>query len=266
MQMPWNSEAVRGAPGKIVVYLSPQHPAPAVIPPELQDHVTADEWNTRIPQIAKLGARYYKPMFERIWMFLALASTLIVPIAVYDPIYRAISKTNGSPADHFYTARAISFAVFIGILLVFWGPILIWKGIGKMQMNRLLASYTKYDQMMKRHAAFIPQWHATTPNLFTSQVILSVTVPPRPTMAPSPYGPDAALPPYIAPAADAGGAYYYPYAAAQQGQDGIPRMSVVGRPPTNNSQGFGLGYGRAAPAMPALDEHKEMRDAVEVKV
>ena len=71
---------------------------------------------------------------------------------------------------------------------------------------------------------------------------------------------------YIAPAADAGGAYYYPYAQAQQGQDGIPRMSVVGRAPTNNNPGIGLGYGAPVPGVPTIQESKEMQDAVEVKV
>lgn len=107
------------------------------------------------------------------------SSILIVPIAVYDPIFRAVNKNDPSN-EHFYEARAISFAIFLGVALFFWVPILVWKGIGKAQMKRVLASYEKYDQMMKRHATFIPKWEATTPSLFASQVVSNAFLVPAP--------------------------------------------------------------------------------------
>jgi len=225
MYMPRNNDAVRTSDGKVVLYLSPTHPSPVNIPHELQDYITPEEWQGRISALTALAGRYYKPLLERVWMFFALISILVLPIALYNPIFLSLYKADDDVPSHFFAVRMISFAIFVSTCLLFWVPVFLWKSIGRKRVNALLNTWARHDRMMKRSENFVPEWRATTPTLFTSQVILSITVPPRNNYTQSIFAPDATVPPYIAPALDSGAPYYYPYAP---GQAGIPRMSVVG--------------------------------------
>lgn len=56
-------------------------------------------------------------------------SCIILPLILYQIIFNAMFTQGPHTEGHFFEARAVSFAVFIGTILVFWMPILIWKGI-----------------------------------------------------------------------------------------------------------------------------------------
>ncbi|KAL5523494.1 hypothetical protein ACEPAG_7667 [Sanghuangporus baumii] len=219
---------------KVVVYVSPRQPVPDMVPYELHEHVFPDDWHSRVLAIRDLAFRYYHPMIERLWLIIASLAVIIIPIALYQVIFNALYE-NQLPhtAEHFYRARAVSFAVFIGTFVVFWAPMLIWKALGKRRLRKLTQGWEKVDRAAKPPSAFVPVWKANMPTIFKSTCIVTITTPlnARPTL----FHPNAYLPSYINPPVDAGAdaAYYYPYAP---GQTGLPRMSVAGTLPSYQAE------------------------------
>jgi len=212
--------------GQVTLYLSKAHPCPPV-PFELQGHISADDWAMRVPAITKLAARYYKPMFERIWLFFAVAITLVLPLALYRPIFDSIYGHDHTESSKLFAARAIGFVIFFAALLLFWSPVFIWKSIGNRRVRTLLASYSDADAARSSLSGFVPIWKITTPGVFSSHTILTITTPP--TAPITTFHPDAYLPAYIGKAQEAQGAYFYPYPADSTSREaGLPRMSVVG--------------------------------------
>jgi len=210
--------------GQVTLYLNKRHPVPPV-PFELQGHIAPDDWAIRVPALTKLAARYYKPVFERIWMFFALLITLVLPLALYRPIFIALYGRDSAEASKYFAARLIGFVIFLAALIIVWSPVFIWKTIGKRRVGALLARYAAADAMRPSHTGFVPQWKITTPGVFSTHTILTITTPPSAPI--TSFHPDAYLPAYIGKAEEAQGAYFYPYPAASR-EPGLPRMSVVG--------------------------------------
>ena len=105
-----------------------------MVPFELRDHILPDDWHARMTAIRDLAFRFYMPIFERIWLFVATFATLVLPFALYSVIYNSMTsglnlRTDPDAANKIFKARIISFALFVGTLLVFWGPMVIWKMI-----------------------------------------------------------------------------------------------------------------------------------------
>jgi hypothetical protein len=57
---------------EIVIYLSPAHVAPDVVPPELAAFVPRAVWTERLAALTRLAARYDRPVFERAYVLIAL--------------------------------------------------------------------------------------------------------------------------------------------------------------------------------------------------
>jgi len=210
--------------GKVTLYLSKAHSCPPV-PFELQGHIAPDDWAIRVPTLTKLAGRYYKPVLERVYLFIAVMVTIIVPLALSRPIFNAIYGKDEAESSTFFVARLVGFAIFLVALLLFWSPVFVWKTIGKRRVRSLLASYAEADAVRPSASGFIPKWTINTPGVFTTQTILTITTPPD--VAVTSFHPDAYLPTYIGKAEEAQGAYFYPYPAATH-EAGLPRMSVVG--------------------------------------
>ncbi|KAH8118917.1 hypothetical protein DFH11DRAFT_1685957 [Phellopilus nigrolimitatus] len=208
---------------RVVVYVSPQQPVPDMVPYELHDHIFPDEWHMRITAIRDMSFRYYKPLFERIWFMVATLVVIVFPLLLYRIVFDAIYENGPQTPETFFEARAVSIAIFIATILLFWAPMLIWKGIGKMRVRSLLSGWERTDRMNKGPSAFIPIWMVKHPTVFKSTCIVTITTPPN--AHPTLFHPNAYLPSFINPPNDAGAAYYYPYAP---GQVGLPRMSTVG--------------------------------------
>jgi hypothetical protein len=105
-----------------------------MVPFELRDHIGPDDWHARMTAIRDLAFRFYKPIFERIWLFVASLATILLPFALYSVIFNAMFghvnlRTDPDAADKIWRARMISFGVFVGVLVVFWGPMIVWKMI-----------------------------------------------------------------------------------------------------------------------------------------
>jgi len=224
---------------KVAVYLMASQPVPETVPLELQDSVTQGQWNNRLNEIKRLAFQFYKPLFERIWIVASFLVLLVVPMALYNIIFKVLTKNSDSNdrvqnARAFYNARSISFAIFLGLVALFWLPILAWKALGRRRMTVLLNRWAFNDEKLRGASTFIPRWTVQMPSVFRSTAVVHVTIPPG--SRPSVFHHDAYIPGFVnAPRDQAVGAYYYPYGP---GQVGVPRMSVVGN--FNNDSNNGL--------------------------
>jgi len=221
----FNPQVAQREDGHVTLYLSKKY-APPPVPFELQGHISSDDWNIRVPALTNLASKYYKPIFERVWLVLAVIITLIIPIATYGPIFNSLYHENNAGSSKAFAARALGLVIFLASLFLFWLPVYIWKLIGRRRVQALLNRYSAADAARPPASGFIPKWSMNTPGVFTTQTILTITTPPVAPM--SSFHPDAYLPAYIGKAEEAQGAYFYPYPPNPVHEGGLPRMSVVG--------------------------------------
>ncbi|KAJ7346682.1 hypothetical protein DFH08DRAFT_869028 [Mycena albidolilacea] len=225
--------ATRNA-NKIILYLSSTRPAPVSVPIELREEITPDAWSGRLAQITQTASRYHKPMFERIWAVVSILAILIVPLALFRVILKAMHFEDEHTVAHVYEARGISFAIFVGMIIFFLLPIAVWKYIGQRQVNALLKVWEKTDQK-GRGSIPMSTWKVKTPGLIRSNIVLTIQLPPG--AAVTSFHVNAYLPSgLINPPADIDANYYYPY----KSEPGLPRMSVIGNVPlfTDEKRGY----------------------------
>jgi hypothetical protein len=149
---------------------------------------------------------------------------IIVPVALFQVVLSALHFRSDPTNSHVFEARAISFALFVGMVIFFLLPIAIWKYIGRKEVNALLKKWEKADRSSGA-SKFI--WSVKTPGIFRSSIILNIQLPPG--VAVSGFHVNAYLPSYINGPTDPGANYYYPY--DKTAEPGLPRMSVVGNVP-----------------------------------
>jgi len=212
--------ATRNANNKIVLYLSPQQPSPFV-PVELRGEIQPDVWADRLAAITRTASRYNKPMFERVWFTVGFLAIIIVPVAIFQVILSALHFRSDPTTSHVFEARAISFALFVGMVILFLLPLAVWKYIGRKQVNAMLKKWEKADGSAAKSI-----WTVKTPGIFRSSIILRIQLPPGVPV--SGFHVNAYLPSYINAPTDPEANYYYPYKSAEPG---LPRMSVVGNVP-----------------------------------
>jgi len=201
-----------------ITFVVRRRPENIPVPYELRDHFSPDKWDSRIIQIKMLCAKYSKPIFERIWFVLAFLACAIIPVALYHVIFLAITPkslrdafdrdrgmSDRPPSNRFdgragdqiekymFDTRLITFAIFIGLLIVLWTPYFIWKRIGCVRARALTTRWAVEDG--RSGASFIPRWTIKTPGVFTDDGVVIVTTPPN--AAPTLFAPNAHLPPYI---------------------------------------------------------------------
>ncbi|KAJ4483368.1 hypothetical protein J3R30DRAFT_3448017 [Lentinula aciculospora] len=219
----------------IVLYLSTKQPNPPV-PFEIRDQITPAIWSTRLTALAITAQRYSKPWFERIWTVTGILASLVLPAVLYNVIYNHMNVRNADGIVDFARlseSRMITFALFIGVFLFFFTPIVIWKFIGRTQVNKLVKQWNGADRMnYGQHAA--SSWQAKSPGVFRDSTILTISLPA--SMKPTSFHPNAYLPSYINGPVDLEANYYYPY----RPEPGLPRMSVVGNVPlyVDEKRGF----------------------------
>ncbi|KAJ6625591.1 hypothetical protein B0H10DRAFT_2002069 [Mycena sp. CBHHK59/15] len=218
----------------ITLYLSPTQPAPLSVPAELRNQITPDVWASRLAAITRTASRYNKPMFERVWTIVGILAIIIVPVAVFQVVLSALHLQSDPTTSHVFEARGISFAIFVGMVLLFLAPIAIWKYIGRREVSAMLKSWEKADQQGRGSVPMSP-WKVKTPGIFRSSIILVIALPPG--TVPTSFHVDAYLPAYINPPSDRDANYYYPY---KREEPGVPRMSVIGNVPlfTDEKRGY----------------------------
>lgn len=183
---------VQRHPGMINVILTKDNPAPP-LPYELQSSIRPDTWSHRVDAVTQCCYKYSKPIIERIWFAVAFITMFVVPMIINQIVFRNLFEDIQTP-ETLYRTRWILFGVFVGIAIVLWVPLILWKSFGKRQVNKLLAEWNKLDRATAPNT-FIPNWRVSTPGIFRSTAALSVTTPPVPVM--TSFSVNAPLPPYI---------------------------------------------------------------------
>jgi len=208
---------VQRGSGKIIVYLRKDNPPPG-LPYELQGTMSQDTWASRVDAVWRSCERYSYPIIERFWFAVALITMFAVPIVVSNVIWRNLYFSD-TPHHDWYNIRWIGFGIFVGTVILFWTPLLLWKWFGKRQIQKLLQEWENLDRVARPNT-FVPHWQVSTPGIFTSQATLRITTPPAPVM--TSFHPNAPLPPYIAPAFYPQGA---PYPQQPYGYGGGPGLN-----------------------------------------
>ncbi|KAI9455330.1 hypothetical protein BJY52DRAFT_651150 [Lactarius psammicola] len=163
--------------GQIVLHLNPKQPEPA-LPYELHEHVTADAWATRIPELIRVGSCYSRPLLEGIWLVVMFICALAVSIGLNDRIYQALEKKIGN--DTFgaaYQTRWISTAILFGIVLMFLIPLGIWKSVGQARLTKLIRQWEAEDMRSRAPGTFTPIWKAKLPAALSPYTRLTITTP-----------------------------------------------------------------------------------------
>jgi hypothetical protein len=173
--------------GQVILYL-PRKSSVPTLPYELHKHVSADAWAVRIPQLIRLSNRYNRPVLEGIWFILMFIAMLVLPVALHDSIRRSL-KQRMSRDDAQYQTRFVSFAIVIGIVMLFVGPHMAWKFMGQKRATELVKRWETEDARLRSPGAFIPVWTVKLPGYLSTNTSLTVTIP------------HAAIPTYFHPAA-----------------------------------------------------------------
>jgi len=204
-------------PDNIIITIQKKFDAPP-LPYELQGHVAAETWDFRIRQIHVLCNQFSKPLLERTWLAISILATFVLPISLYDVIFNAVTPKplrdaldrqtlgNAPPSNRFdgnvddaigkylMETRGIIFGMLIGIFVVFWLPLISWKGIGAMRANDMTRRWEEEDR--SRGATFVPHWTVTPPGIITLTGTAKISTPPiRP---PSLFHQYTNVPPYLA--------------------------------------------------------------------
>jgi len=213
------------APGKVVLYLYSQYTTNPPVPYELQPFLSQEEWDSRIRVVTRTASRSSKPLMEKLWVITSLIATFLIPMVVFRFVDNAfhVSGSSGNSSEKSqkaFEARLISFGIFIGVAILFWTPLVIWKMVGRRRMSNLVRRWAEADVLARGPGAFVPMWWVQAPGIFDSRTVLSVTIPPPPP-PPTNFNPNAYLPPYLNPGSMGPpgmgpGAMYPPYPMDQK--------------------------------------------------
>jgi len=187
-------------PGQVVLYLSPKCPVPK-LPYELHEHVTADAWAARLPQLIRLCDRYNRPVLEGVWFIFMFIASIAIPAGLHGPILHSL-KQKMSTNDAIYETRFISFTIAIGILMLFFGPHIVWKFMGQKRATELVKRWEAEDARLHAPGAFVPVWTVKLAGYLSSDTRLSITTPYAAT--PSYFHPAAYPPSWINGPSDTG--------------------------------------------------------------
>jgi hypothetical protein len=176
-----------------VLYLSPNAPVPK-LPYELHEHVTADAWAARLPQLIRLCSRYNRPVLEGVWFLFMFMASIAVPAGLHGPILHSLEPKMGLD-DALNETRFISFVIAIGILMLFFGPHVVWKFMGQKRASELVKRWEAEDARLHAPGAFVPVWTVRLAGYLSPDSRLTVTTPYA--AAPSYFHPAAYTPSWI---------------------------------------------------------------------
>jgi len=192
--------------GQVVLYLSPKASVPT-LPYELHEHITADAWAARLPQLIRLCSRYNRPVLEGVWFIFMFIASIAIPAGLHGPILRSL-RQKMSPDDAIYETRFISFVIAIGILMLFFGPHVVWKFMGQKRATELVKRWESEDARLHAPGAFVPVWTVRLAGYLSPNSRLTITTPYA--SAPSYFHPAAYPPTWIDGPADSDSPKYVP--------------------------------------------------------
>lgn len=193
----WSSPKTRK--NEVVVELSDTQPPP-LLPIGLQNYVSLHMWETRVRAITRMASQFSKPALERSWMSVAVILTFIAPIVAY---YDYLHQFDDEQIDEdrqiqiVWQARFVAFVVVVGLWIVMFLPITIWKYMGRVRVNNMIDRWAKDDLRSASSYAAIPTWKVVMPGIFKDGIVLAVSFPAPPSNFEL-----ENLPPYVARPAD----------------------------------------------------------------
>ncbi|KAI0250372.1 hypothetical protein BJV78DRAFT_1220251 [Lactifluus subvellereus] len=209
-------------PGQVTYDLDSRSPVPTLAH-ELHEHINAGAWAARIPQLIRLSNRYNKPVLETIWFIAMFIATLAVPTVLRDLlIHPAMKKTEHHHEENPY--NFITFAVAVGIVMLFTAPYVLWKCAGQARATTLVKKWEAEDARPHAPGAFVPVWSVKLYCNYSSITRLTITTPEA--AMPSYFHPAAYMPSWINGPIDPGAGNGFP--AANQG---FQRPAMYGEPP-----------------------------------
>ncbi|KAI9507438.1 hypothetical protein F5148DRAFT_1205023 [Russula earlei] len=195
--------------------------------------VTADAWAVRIPQLVRLANRHSRPVLEGVWFITMFIATFAVPAGLHAVILHSLrQKMNQVDARH--EARFASVAIAIAIMLLFFGPHVVWKFMGQKRATKLVKQWESEDARRHARGAFVPVWTVKLPGYFSSSTRLIITTPYAAT--PSFFHPAAYMPSWINGPADSGAPNGIP--ATYQG---VQQQAMYGHVPLYGNSDVGPG-------------------------
>ncbi|EIM85483.1 uncharacterized protein STEHIDRAFT_147869 [Stereum hirsutum FP-91666 SS1] len=211
----------------ITFYLRRNQPPP-MMPMELSGHVSPDSWASRLFTLNRMCAQYHRPIFEAIWLIMGVIASIAVPAVAYRLIFNSLRDPddifNRREEGPFFQARVASLGVFVGVCLIFFVPLFLWKRIGQKRVDSMVRRWGHDDVRVKGQGEFIPVWKVNMPGVFSTQAELILSLP---ASHPSNFHPAAYLPSWInAPIDEKAPAYYQSNAASTFPLNGPNGMAV----------------------------------------
>ncbi|OCH88861.1 hypothetical protein OBBRIDRAFT_836240 [Obba rivulosa] len=180
------------------------------VPYELQPYISPEAWQARLRAVTRKGARWIHPRFDLLWLILNFVAGIAVPVAVYYVALHALTKHDNDTLnndifefnefdnddiDHYWDARLIAIGTGLGVTLLFWVPMLLWKQSGKNQVNTMLERFEVEDRAVRDASVKLPTYRIRMPGINARALKLDIKLPVVPTM--TSFQPGAQLPPYL---------------------------------------------------------------------
>ena len=84
-------------------------------------------------------------------------ASIAIPAGLHGPILHSLEKSM-SLADARAETRFISFVIGIGILMLFFGPHIVWKFLGQKRATELVKRWESEDARLHAPGSFVPVW------------------------------------------------------------------------------------------------------------
>jgi hypothetical protein len=97
-------------------------------------------------------------------------ASIAIPAGLHGPILHSL-KQKMSPNDAIYETRFISFTIAIGILMLFFGPHIVWKFMGQKRASELVKRWEAEDARLQAPGAFVPVWTVKLAGYLSSDTV-----------------------------------------------------------------------------------------------
>lgn len=108
-------------------------------------------------------------------------AAIAIPAGLHGPILHSLRQKT-SPDDAIYETRFISFVIAIGILMLFFGPHVVWKFMGQKRATELVKRWESEDARLHAPGAFIPVWTVRLAGYLSADSVRRSDAPPSPRL------------------------------------------------------------------------------------
>ncbi len=84
-------------------------------------------------------------------------ASIAIPAGLHGPILHSL-KEKMSRVDAIIETRFISFVIAIGVLMLFFGPHIVWKFMGQKRATELVKRWEAEDARLHEPGSFVPVW------------------------------------------------------------------------------------------------------------